>query len=156
MSDAKVAFGESIVTEIDQGIGSSRCGTCFVTPSYIDLDRFWPREELAVLIMGRKRVIPVFSGLGFGEVERFSARLGGRKGISVDAHGLDEIAELLVAGLRGGALTKTRSRKGGDGLPWRYCLDIQVSSCRSSTNDWVQTLVVGIPRLDAARPSGRL
>ena len=96
MVDAQVGLGESLVTGIDNGIGSSRCGICFVTPAYIDPDRFWPRQELAALIMGRKRVIPVISGLGFDDVAEFSSLLGDRKGLSTDAHGLDEIADLIV------------------------------------------------------------
>ena len=71
MVDAQVGLGESLVAGIDNGIGSSRCGICFVTRAYVDPDRFWPRQELAALIMGRKRVIPVISGLGFDDVEEF-------------------------------------------------------------------------------------
>jgi hypothetical protein len=33
MVDAQVGLGESLVTGIDNGIGSSRCGICFVTPA---------------------------------------------------------------------------------------------------------------------------
>ncbi|MGD8202453.1 TIR domain-containing protein [Ornithinimicrobium sp. W1679] len=103
MVDAQVGLGESLVTGIDKGIGSSRCGICLVTPSYINPDRFWPRQELAALIMGRKRVIPVVSGLGFNDVEAFSSLLGDRKGLSTDSHGLDEIAALIVDSLDGRA-----------------------------------------------------
>lgn len=46
--------------------------------------------------MKRKRVIPVLSGLEFDDVEAFSSLLGDRKGLFTDAHGLDEIAELIV------------------------------------------------------------
>lgn len=96
MVDIQVELGESLVTGIDTGIGSSRSGICFVTPAYVDPERFWPRQELAALIMGRKRVIPVISGLEFDDVEEFSSHLGDRKGLSTDTHGLDEIAELIV------------------------------------------------------------
>jgi len=96
MVDARVGLGQSLVTGIDNGIGSSRCGICFVTPAYVDPNRFWPRQELAALVMGRKRVIPVISGLEFDDVEEFSSLLGDRKGLSTDAHGLDEIADLIV------------------------------------------------------------
>lgn len=96
MVDAQVGLGESLVTGIDNGIGSSRCGICFVTPAYVDAERFWPRQELAALIMGRKRVIPVISGLKFEDVQEFSSLLGDRKGLSTATHGLDEIAELIV------------------------------------------------------------
>lgn len=102
MVDVQVGLGESLVTGIDKGIGSSRCGICLVTPAYVDPNRFWPRQELAALIMGRKRVIPIISGLGFGEVEEFSALLGDRKGLSTDTHGLDEIAALIVDSMGGG------------------------------------------------------
>jgi hypothetical protein len=101
MVDAKVGLGESLVTGIDNGIGSSRCGICFVTPAYVDPDRFWPRQELAALIMGRKRVIPVVAGLGFDDVAEFSSLLGDRKGLSTDTHGLDEIADLIVDSIGG-------------------------------------------------------
>lgn len=100
MADAQVALGESLVTAIDNGIGSSRCGICLVTPAYVSPDRFWPRQELAALIMGRKRVIPVIAGLTFEDVEDFSALLGDRKGLSTDAHGLDEVADLIAESLR--------------------------------------------------------
>ncbi|MGC0252613.1 toll/interleukin-1 receptor domain-containing protein [Pseudactinotalea sp. Z1748] len=96
MVDAQVGLGQSLVTGIDNGIGASRCGICFVTPAYVDPRRFWPRQELAALIMGRKRVIPVISGLEFEDVEEFSSLLGDRKGLSADAHGLGEIADLIV------------------------------------------------------------
>lgn len=96
MVDAQVGLGESLVTGIDNGIRSSRCGICFVTPAYVDPSRFWPRQELAALIMGRKRVIPVISGLEFDDIEEFSSLLGERKGLSADAHGLGEIADLIV------------------------------------------------------------
>lgn len=102
MSDANVGLGESLVTGIDHGIGSSRCGICFVTPAYVDPDRFWPRQELAALIMGRKRVIPVVAGLEFEEVAEFSSLLGDRKGISTRTHGFDEIATLIVASIGSG------------------------------------------------------
>jgi hypothetical protein len=102
MVDAQVGLGESLVTGIDRGIGSSRCGICFVTRDYVDPVRFWPRQELAALIMGRKRVIPVISGLGFDDVEEFSSLLGDRKGLSTDTHGLDEIADLIVGSVGGG------------------------------------------------------
>ena len=102
MVDAQIGLGESLVTGIDNGIGSSRCGICFVTPAYVDPDRFWPRQELAALIMGRKRVIPVLAGLGFDDLAEFSALLGDRKGLSTDTHGLDEIADLVAASLGGG------------------------------------------------------
>jgi hypothetical protein len=101
MVDAQVGLGESLVTGIDNGIGSSRCGICFVTPAYVDPDRFWPRQELAALIMGRKRVIPVIAGLGFDDVAEFSSLLGDRKGLSTDTHGFEEIADLIVASLAG-------------------------------------------------------
>ncbi len=52
--------------------------------------------------MGRKRVIPVLSGLGFDDLEQFSALLGDRKGLSTDSHGLDEIAALIVDSVNGG------------------------------------------------------
>lgn len=99
MVDAQVGLGQSLVTGIDNGIGSSRCGITFVTPAYVDPSRFWPRQELAALIMGRKRVIPVISGLEFDDVEKFSSLLGDRKGLSTDIHGLDEIADLIVHSL---------------------------------------------------------
>jgi hypothetical protein len=102
MVDAQVGLGQSLVTGIDNGIGSSRCGICFVTPTYVDPNRFWPRQELAALIMGRKRVIPIVSGLGFDDVEEFSSLLGDRKGLSTDAHGLDEIADLIVDSVSSG------------------------------------------------------
>lgn len=100
MADAQVALGDSLVTGIDNGIGSSRCGICLVTPAYIDPARFWPRQELAALIMGRKRVIPVVAGLSFDDVEQFSALLGERKGLSTAAHGLGEIADLIAASVQ--------------------------------------------------------
>lgn len=103
MVDAQVGLGESLVTGIDNGIGSSRCGICLVTPSYVDPDRFWPRQELAALIMGRKRVIPILSGLGFDDLEEFSSLLGDRKGLSTGTHGLDEIAALIVDSVNGGS-----------------------------------------------------
>lgn len=103
MVDAQVGLGRSLVTGIDDGIGSSRCGICFVTPAYVDPNRFWPRQELAAMIMGRKRVIPVVSGLEFDDVEEFSSLLGDRKGLSTKAHGLDEIADLIVEAVSGGA-----------------------------------------------------
>lgn len=96
MADAQVSLGQSLVTEIDKGLGSSRFGICFVTQAYVDPNRFWPRQELAAMIMGRKRVIPILSGLEFDDVEVFSSLLGDRKGLSTDTHGLDEIAELIV------------------------------------------------------------
>jgi hypothetical protein len=102
MVDAQVGLGESLVTGIDRGIGSSRCGICFVTRDYVDPVRFWPRQELAALIMGRKRVIPVISWLGFDDVEEFSSLLGDRKGLSTDTHGLDEIVDLIVGSVGGG------------------------------------------------------
>lgn len=96
MADAQIELGQSLVTEIDKGLGSSRFGICFVTQAYVDPKRFWPRQELAAMIMGRKRVIPVLSGLEFDDVEEFSSLLGDRKGLSTNTHGLDEIAELIV------------------------------------------------------------
>jgi hypothetical protein len=96
MVDAKVGLGESLVTGIDNGIGSSRCGICFVTPAYVDPKRFWPHQELAALIMGRKRVIPIISDLEFDDLQDFSSLLGDRKGLSTDSHGLDEIADLIA------------------------------------------------------------
>jgi hypothetical protein len=102
MVDAQVGLGESLVTGIDRGIGSSRCGICFVTRAYVDPVRFWSRQELAALIMGRKRVIPVISGLRFDDVEEFSSLLGDRKGLSTDTHGLDETADLIVGSVGGG------------------------------------------------------
>lgn len=102
MVDAQVGLGQSLVTGIDSGIGSSRCGICFVTPAYVDPNRFWPRQELAALIMGRKRVIPVISGLGFDDVDEFSSLLGDRKGLSTDTHGLDEIADVIADSLGDG------------------------------------------------------
>jgi hypothetical protein len=101
MVDAQVGLGESLVTGIDIGIGASRCRICFVTPAYIDPDRFWPRQELAALIMGRKCVIPVISGLRFEDVQQFSALLGDRKGLSTDTHGLDDIAQLIGDSITG-------------------------------------------------------
>ena len=99
MVDAHVGLGESLVTRIDRGIGSSRCGICLVTPADVDPVRFWPRQELAALIMGRKRVIPVISGLDFDDVSAFSSLLGDRKGLNTESHGLDEIAALIVESL---------------------------------------------------------
>lgn len=46
--------------------------------------------------MGRKRVIPVISGLDFDDVEEFSSLLGDRNGLGTDTHGLDEIADLFA------------------------------------------------------------
>ena len=103
MADARVGLGESLVTGIDAGIGASRCGICLVTPAYIEPERFWPRQELAALIMGRKRVIPVVAGLVFDDVAEFSSLLGDRKGLSTDTHGLDEIADLIVEAVGHGA-----------------------------------------------------
>jgi len=81
MVDAQVGLGESLVTGIDIGIGASRCRICFVTPAYIDPDRF--------------------SGLRFEDVQQFSALLGDRKGLSTDTHGLDEIAQLIGDSITG-------------------------------------------------------
>ena len=98
MMDTNIVLGQSQTLAIDNGIGISRCGVCLVTKHYVD-GRFWTRQELAALIGGRKRVIPVVAGLSFSEVAEFSAMLGDRAGISIETHGLDEIAEMICRSL---------------------------------------------------------
>ncbi|WP_134772102.1 toll/interleukin-1 receptor domain-containing protein [Ornithinimicrobium flavum] len=101
MADEKITLGSSQTIAIDEGIGRARVGLCFVTPAYIEPNRFWTKHELAALINGRKRVIPVLAGLSFSEMQDFSALLGDRSGLSTADHGLDEIADLLARSMRG-------------------------------------------------------
>lgn len=100
MADEQIALGSSQTIAIDEGIGRARVGLCFVTSAYIEPNRFWTKHELAALINGRKRVIPVLAGLSFSEMQDFSALLGDRGGLSTADHGLDEIADLLARSIQ--------------------------------------------------------
>ena len=69
-----------------------------MTAHYID-GRFWTQQELAGLIAGRKRIIPIVADLSFEAVGEFSVILGDRRGLSPSTHGLDEIAEMIAGAL---------------------------------------------------------
>lgn len=91
----RLELGRSQALAIDNGLRRSRCGVCIVTAHYID-GRFWTQQELAGLIAGRKRIIPIVADLSFEAVGEFSVILGDRRGLSTSTHGLDEIAEMIA------------------------------------------------------------
>jgi hypothetical protein len=68
--------GDSLRESIDHGLGNSRYGIVILSPKFFA--KHWPQRELnglATREVGRKKVIlPIWYGVGFEDVRRYSAR----------------------------------------------------------------------------------
>jgi len=93
--------GDSLRRSIDSGLGRSRFGIVVISPGF--LAKEWPQRELDGLTSreadGNKVILPVWHGIGFEEVRRFSPILADRLAVkSLD--GLDRVVEELLRAIQ--------------------------------------------------------
>ncbi|WP_053739396.1 toll/interleukin-1 receptor domain-containing protein [Nocardia sp. NRRL S-836] len=94
--DFTLRVGDSVLREIDRGLGSSRYGVVVLSEAFFA--KQWPRRELAGLMAaanGERRVLPVWHGVDAADVAGYSPMLADVKGVST-VEGLHVVAEELV------------------------------------------------------------
>ncbi|ANZ36267.1 hypothetical protein BBK82_09525 [Lentzea guizhouensis] len=94
--DFTLRVGDSVLREIDRGLGSSRYGVVVLSEAFFA--KQWPQRELAGLMAtagGDRRVLPVWHGMNVADVARYSPLLADVKGVST-ARGLHVVAGKLV------------------------------------------------------------
>lgn len=89
--------GDSVLREIDRGLGASRYGVVILSESFFA--KQWPRRELAGLIAtasdGERRVLPVWHGVDAAAVAAHSPLLADVKAVNT-SRGLHVVAEEIV------------------------------------------------------------
>jgi hypothetical protein len=94
--DFTLRVGDSVLREIDRGLGSSRYGVVVLSEAFFT--KQWPQRELAGLMAtsnGERRVLPVWHGVDVAAVARHSPMLADVKGVSTSL-GLHVVAEQIV------------------------------------------------------------
>lgn len=93
--DFSLRVGDSILGEINRGLGDSDFGIVILSPAFFS--KPWPKRELAALIAtaGDGRVLPVWHQVTAADVAHASPILADIKAIST-ARGLNAVAESLI------------------------------------------------------------
>ncbi len=89
--------GDSLSSQIDEGLNQSRYGIVVVSPSFIKKE--WPKREyrglISKLLAGENRIIPIWHGVSSDEVRHFSPPLADTVGMNSE-EGVHCIAERLL------------------------------------------------------------
>jgi TIR domain len=92
-----LTVGDSLRKKIDQGLANSRFGIVILSPHFFE--KHWPEQELNGLatreVGGQKVILPVWHGVGFDGVRKYSPTLADRIAVSAD-RGLPHIVEELL------------------------------------------------------------
>lgn len=95
----ELRVGDSLRGRIDEGLANSQHGIVVLSPAFFG--RSWPESELDGLVAleepGRRRILPVWHGVGQGEVAARSPTLAGRFAARTDQPTSDLADELLLA-----------------------------------------------------------
>lgn len=98
--DFTLKVGDSLRRSIDRGLGRSRFG--IVVLSHAFFEKEWPQRELDGLVArevdGRKVILPVWHGVTFEEVQRYSPTLADRVAAK-SAEGLEGVVHKLIAAM---------------------------------------------------------
>lgn len=94
-------IGDSLRRSIDAGLSRSRFGVVVISPSF--LAKEWPQRELDGLtareVDGNKVILPIWHGIDFDGVRRFSPVLADRLAVK-SAVGVDRVVEELLQAMR--------------------------------------------------------
>ncbi|WP_328655695.1 toll/interleukin-1 receptor domain-containing protein [Streptomyces sp. NBC_00334] len=95
--ELSLRVGDSVLREIDRGLGASRYGVVVLSESFFA--KQWPQRELAGLIAtasdGERRVLPVWHGVDAAAVAARSPLLADVKAVNT-SRGLHVVAEEIV------------------------------------------------------------
>lgn len=100
-AESTLRVGDSLRRSIDSGLGRSRFGVVVISPSF--LAKEWPQRELDGLtareVAGDKVILPVWHGIDFDGVRRYSPVLADRLAVK-SAIGIDRVVEELLQAIR--------------------------------------------------------
>lgn len=84
--DFTLSLGDSLRQSIDHGLAHSRHGIVILSPHFFE--KHWPQQELNGLatreVNGEKVILPIWHGVGFDEVRKYSVTLADRVAVSTD------------------------------------------------------------------------
>jgi len=98
----EIKLGDSLLQKINEGLAHSRFGVVILSKSFFS--KKWPQRELDGLTSletaaGKSRIIPIWHGLAFEEVAKYSPILAGLMAADTSKDNLDrivlKIAEVL-------------------------------------------------------------
>jgi TIR domain len=100
----ELRIGDSLRRKIDEGLARCRYGIVLLSHSFFAKD--WPQIELDGLaareIDGRKVILPVWHGLTYGDVVKYSPSLAGRLAAKT-ADGLKSVIDMILVEVADGA-----------------------------------------------------
>lgn len=107
-------MGDSLRKSIAEGVAASRFGVVVLSPHFFKKE--WPQRELQDLseleVDGRKVILPVWHGVDYKDVHRFSPRLADRLAGSSEK-GLGPIVDMIVATISPNSSTVTWTSTNG-------------------------------------------
>jgi hypothetical protein len=104
-----LTVGDSLRKKIDQGLANSRFGIVILSAKFFE--KHWPERELNGLatreVEGEKVILPIWHGVTFKDVQRFSPMLADRIAVNTDKgfeHVIQELMKVMrpTETLRGG------------------------------------------------------
>jgi hypothetical protein len=98
--DFTLPVGDSLRRSIDRGLSRSRFGIVILSPAFFVKE--WPQRELDGLVAreidGRKVILPVWHGVTFEEVQRYSPTLADRVAAK-SSEGLEGVVRKLISAM---------------------------------------------------------
>jgi len=98
--ESSLKLGDSLRQSIDKGLGRSRFGVVIISPRFFE--KHWPQQELNGLVTreinAKKVILPVWHGVTFDDVRRYSVTLADRVAIQT-SKGLAVVVETILAAI---------------------------------------------------------
>lgn len=98
--ESSLKLGDSLRQAIDKGLGRSRFGVVILSPRFFE--KHWPQQELNGLVTrevnAKKVILPVWHGVTFDDVRRYSVTLADRVAIQT-SKGLAVVVETILAAI---------------------------------------------------------
>jgi hypothetical protein len=96
-----LTLGDSLRASIDRGLAQSRFGVVILSNHFFA--KHWPQQELnglaAIEVGGRKVILPVWHGVTYEDVVRYSPMLADKKAVST-AEGIDRVVTAILAAVK--------------------------------------------------------
>lgn len=104
LDEVNLTVGDSLNRNIEAALSQSRFGVVVISPSF--LRKEWPRKELDGLTArehaGGKIILPVWHGVKFEDVQRFSPMLADRLAVNSN-RGVDHVVDELLRAVEASA-----------------------------------------------------
>jgi hypothetical protein len=134
--DDVLQVGDSVRAAIDHGLSASDFGIVVISHDYMRKD--WTNHELdgiLALERGKKRLLPVWHGVTYDEVVKYSATVAGRHAVR-SSIGVQGVADALSRSM-GRGITEDGESAGTEMAPGRRFLSLLNQQANSRAYAWV-------------------